>query len=292
MKYKRFNDAKEFYNVTFSILLKHEAQNSLPLGNVVLGNNGGELSGWRNTNNWYMSIVCDNIGSILLVAIMTPPFNMTLYETDNLSNDSALDCLCKNIYEENIAVPGVTSENKLAERFAKAYTKLTDMTYNVHKNMRIYTLDKVNENIPLTGIMRTAEKKDLCFLPYWHNSFHTDCDLGAQNLEDSFSNVSRAINHKSLFVLEDNGMPVSMASTLREIVTGRCIGMVYTPHYFRKNGYASSCVAQVSQIVLDMGYKYVSLFTDLLNPTSNSIYQKIGYKPICDYNQIAFTAKN
>lgn len=82
-----------------------------------------------------------------------------------------------------------------------------------------------------------------------------------------------------------------MASALREIITGRCIGMVYTPPYFRKSGYASSCVAQVSKLVLDMGYKYASLFTNLANPISNSIYQKIGYKPICDYNELVFTAK-
>lgn len=292
MKYNRFKDTKKFYNATFSILLKHEAQNSLPLGNVVLGNNGGEPDGWRNINNWYMSTISDHADNILLVAIMTPPFNITLYETDNSPNDNALGCLCKNIVEENIIVQGVTAENKLAERFAKIYTTIMDMGYNIHRNMRIYTLDKVNDNIPLIGRVRKAEKKDLYFLPYWYNGFNTDCDLFSQNLEDTLSNINIAINHKSLFVLEDNGMPVSMASTLREIITGRCIGMVYTPPYFRKSGYASSCVAQISQIVLDMGYKYVSLFTDLSNPISNSIYQKIGYKPICDYNELIFTTKD
>lgn len=237
MKYKHFKDAKEFYNATYSVLLKHEAQNSLPLGNVVIGNNGGEPDGWRNTANWYMSTVSDDTGNILLVAIMTPPFNITLYETDNLPNDNALDCLCKNIFEEKVAVPGVTSENKLAERFAQAYTNLMGTTYNVHKNMRIYTLDKVYESVLLIGTVRKAEKKDLYFLPYWNVGFNTDCDLGNQNLEDALTNVSRAINHNSLFVLEDNGIPVSMASTLREIITGRCVGGVYTPPYFRNNGY-------------------------------------------------------
>lgn len=288
MIYKRFNDAKEFYRATFSILMKHEAQNTLPLGNVVLGNNGGEPDGWRNTRNWYMAAISDDSGGILLVAIMTPPFNITLYETDNIPNDDALNCLCENIFKENTTVPGVTSENGLADRFSKFYTAVAGMTYSVHKHMRIYTLDRINENVKIIGQVRQAEKKDLCFLPYWYSGFSADCDTGSISVNDAFANISRAMNHQSLFVLEKDGMPVSMASILREIITGRCVRGVYTPPYFRNNGYASSCVAQVSKLVLDKGYQYVSLFTDLANPTSNSIYQKIGYKPICDYNEVTF----
>jgi len=89
-------------------------------------------------------------------------------------------------------------------------------------------------------------------------------------------------------VPEDGGVPVSMAAAVREMITGRCIGMVYTPPYYRNHGYAMSCVAQVSQRILDEGYAYASLFTDLANPVSNSIYQRIGYRPVCDYNEMAF----
>lgn len=292
MIYKRFCDAKEFYDATFSILLKHEAQNSLPLGNIVVGNNGGEPNGWRDTRYWYMSTVSDNAGNIQLISIMTPPFNITMYETDNLPNDEALECLRDNILKENLNVPGITSENKLADRFSKIYTEKMNMEYTIHKNMRIYILREVNKNISLIGNIRKAENKDLCFLPYWHNGFSADCDLGSQNYSDAVMAVERAINHKMLYLLEDNGMPVSMASALREIINGRCVGMVYTPPYLREKGYASSCVAQVSQTILDMGYKYVSLFTDLSNPISNSIYQKIGYMPVCDYNEMQFKKLN
>ncbi|MFJ9500076.1 GNAT family N-acetyltransferase [Brevibacillus centrosporus] len=50
----------------------------------------------------------------------------------------------------------------------------------------------------------------------------------------------------------------------------------------RKNGYASTCVAILSQQLLDAGYQFCSLYTDLANPTSNRIYQAIGYRPIQD----------
>lgn len=288
MQYTRYQDVKAFYNDVYDILLQHEAQNNLPLGNIILGNQGGEPTGWRNPENWFMAVVKDESGHVILSAIMTPPYNITMYETDNIPNDDALHCLCDNIISENIEIPGVTSENTLAERFAKIYAKKKNMDYRTRKNLRIYVLNEVNKSIPLIGKIRKAEEKDMYFLPYWHYSFSEDCSLEFSSFEDSVLNVERGIRKGMLYVLEDGRMPVSFASALRESVKGRTVGMVYTPSHFRKKGYASSSVAQVSQIVLDMGYEYVSLFTDLSNPISNSIYQKIGYKPVCDYNEVEF----
>ena len=63
---------------------------------------------------------------------------------------------------------------------------------------------------------------------------------------------------------------------------------MYTPPEYRRKGYASSCVAALSKTLLDKGYQYCFLFTDLANPTSNSIYQKIGYKPVCNVSNLKF----
>ena len=57
---------------------------------------------------------------------------------------------------------------------------------------------------------------------------------------------------------------------------------VYTPRSERGHGYASALVAALSQAILDSGLAFCTLNTDLLNPTSNKIYQKIGYYPVCD----------
>ncbi len=38
------------------------------------------------------------------------------------------------------------------------------------------------------------------------------------------------------------------------------------------------------------GKKFTALFTDLANPTSNSIYQRIGYRPICNFDCYQFSA--
>jgi uncharacterized protein len=63
---------------------------------------------------------------------------------------------------------------------------------------------------------------------------------------------------------------------------------VYTPPEKRKHGYASDCVAALTQHLLDSGYKTASLYTDLDNPTSNKIYMEIGYEPVMDSMLLLF----
>jgi uncharacterized protein len=63
---------------------------------------------------------------------------------------------------------------------------------------------------------------------------------------------------------------------------------VYTPPELRGRGYASACVAALTQQLLDSGRRFVFLFTDLANPTSNSIYQTVGYRPVSDVDQYQF----
>jgi len=82
--------------------------------------------------------------------------------------------------------------------------------------------------------------------------------------------------------------PVSMSVVVRKTARGAVVGGVYTPPELRGRGYASSCVAGLSQAQLDKGKQYCALFTDLANPTSNHIYQAIGYKPICDFKHYVF----
>ena len=83
-----------------------------------------------------------------------------------------------------------------------------------------------------------------------------------------------------------------MALKIRPTPHGISVGGVYTPPEQRRHGYASSCVAALSQQLLDAGCEFCSLFTDLGNPTSNDIYQQIGYRPVCDTQEILFIERS
>ncbi len=66
------------------------------------------------------------------------------------------------------------------------------------------------------------------------------------------------------------------------------VGPVYTPPELRGRGYAGGATAAVSQAVLDAGATEVVLYTDRDNPTSNALYQRLGYRPVEDRLVLSF----
>ena len=287
MQFRLYTNVNEFYNDTYDVLMRHEAQNLIPLGNLLIGHEGKDKTDWRDPANWFMTAISDARG-IQLTAIMTPPHNLTLYATDNIINPEAINCLIEGLKDHEI--PGVMTEKTLAEYFAKEYTSYKGITFKTTMNQRIYELTEVNQEVKKVGIARLLDEKDMHFFPYWVEAFYAAESYGKKEMfipQDAEPYLYR-IASKKFYILEDNGIPVSMAGYTREMQSVIGVAFVYTPPYERRKGYASSIVAQISQLALDKGFTKCVLYTDLANPTSNSIYQKIGYRPICDSLQIKF----
>jgi predicted GNAT family acetyltransferase len=287
MKFKLYTDVHEFYNDIYDVLIRHESQNMIPLGNIIIGYEGKDKTDWRDPINWLMATVADGNG-IQLTALMTPPHNITLYATDNIINPNAINCLIDGL--KNYEIPGVTTEKTLAEHFAEKYTTRKGLTFKTTMSQRIYELKAVNPDIKQFGVVRLLDEKDMHFFPYWAEAFNAANSYGKTEMsipQDEKSYHYR-LSTKKLYVLEVNGIPVSMAGYTRQMQTAIGVAFVYTPPYYQGKGYASSCVAQISQIALDKGFTKCVLYTDLLNPTSNNIYQKIGYVPVCDSLMLKF----
>jgi predicted GNAT family acetyltransferase len=108
--------------------------------------------------------------------------------------------------------------------------------------------------------------------------FQSDCfpqePIVLENVEKL---MNRHLDNKSIYLLLKDKEIVSMAANTRSTLNGGTISLVYTPPNLRGKGYASSVVALLASKVKNDGKKFASLFTDLTNPTSNSIYQKIGF---------------
>lgn len=282
MKVELYSDIKKYTDDVLHILIENEIQNNLIISNCLRGIEGAD------TSKWIMATVNDIDGASGLIALMTPPHNVVLYEPGNKPNDGALDILVNEFICHGIRIPGVLAEKSLACRFADKYSCLYKSNKENVKNMRIYRLDNVNKILPSSGRLRPANQDDLYFLPYWNIAFSMDCGLGMIKVSDAADKVNRLLNDNTLYVWEDR-FPVSQAAMGRRTLNGAVVNAVYTPPHYRGKGYATSCVASLSQYLLNSGYKFCSLFTDLANPVSNSIYMKIGYKPVCDYDEYRFT---
>ena len=287
MQFRLYSDVHEFCNDTYDVLMHHESQNMILLGNIIIGHEGKDKTEWRDPANWLMATVSDANG-IRLTALMTPPHNITLYATDNIIDLKAINCLIDGLIDFDI--PGVMTEKTLAKYFTKEYTARKGLTYKTTMNQRIYELKAVNPDIKQFGTVRLLEEKDMCFFPYWLEAFNAASSYGKteMSIPQEAEPYLYRLSTKKIYVLEHNGIPVSMAGYTRELETAIGVAFVYTPPYYRGKGYATSCVAQISQMALDKGFNKCVLYTDLLNPTSNNIYQKIGYRPICDSLMLQF----
>ena len=73
-----------------------------------------------------------------------------------------------------------------------------------------------------------------------------------------------------------------------EIDPGMRIGPVYTPPAFRGRSYATTLTADVSAAQLAAGRRFCFLYTDLANPTSNAIYERIGYRKVAEAAEVVF----
>jgi predicted GNAT family acetyltransferase len=108
------------------------------------------------------------------------------------------------------------------------------------------------------------------------------------DLAEAREMAERKVEDRDIYIWEDE-KPVSMAAQVRPTSNGTSVSLVYTPPEFRQRGYATACVASVSQLLLDSGWKFCALFTNLANPASNRLYQNIGYRPVCDFDEYVFS---
>ncbi|MFE3618143.1 GNAT family N-acetyltransferase, partial [Streptomyces anulatus] len=85
------------------------------------------------------------------------------------------------------------------------------------------------------------------------------------------------------------GQPVTLVARQAAVLGWARTGPVYTPPRFRGNGFASALTATVAGRIRAEGAD-ACLFTDLANPTSNKIYQRIGFEPVRDFVHYALNS--
>ncbi|GAA1174471.1 GNAT superfamily N-acetyltransferase [Kitasatospora gansuensis] len=171
---------------------------------------------------------------------------------------------------------------------AQAFAAAWQQDGTVKSNERLYRLGKLVDPSPLpAGTVRLATANDVELLVEWFGAFVAEAELAIPG-ENHRPTVERRTADGRLHIWEHQGTPVSFAGVSPVIAGMSRIGPVYTPPEHRGRGYASGVVAAGSAHALAAGAAEVLLFTDLANPTSNSIYQKLGYEAVEDCVSLSF----
>jgi GNAT superfamily N-acetyltransferase len=224
-------------------------------------------------------------GPVTAALMHTPPFPVLL---TRLPADSAGD-LAGDLAGRGRELPGVNAERSDAEAFAAEWSRLTGAGWREFRRSRLFQLGQLTPPSPSPpGAARVATATDHDLLESWLAAFREElADLGGPGdgmIEDRLS-------HGGLTLWEVGGAAVSLAGCSRPAEGVVRLGPVYTPPEYRGRGYGGAVTAAVSQAALDAGAAYEVLFTDLANPTSNALYQRLGYQPVEDRVVLKFEAQ-
>ncbi|OJD39547.1 acetyltransferase [Bacillus nitratireducens] len=189
--------------------------------------------------------------------------------------------LAKKLTKVYPDIPGFIGNKKVIQKLAEEIAILEQKKIVVGMEQGVYELKRVKKKWNKDEIFRTINSDELPLIEKWIYQFCEDVKLPTTK-EEAKQTAHTLITTNRLFGLEVGGKLVSVAAKTRTTTNNITVNFVYTPKEERKKGYASNCVAALSQRMLDEGYKTTTLYTDLANPTSNKIYQEIGYEQIME----------
>jgi predicted GNAT family acetyltransferase len=283
MPIEYYTDAASFAQETQAFLLQHEVENCVTLGLI-----GGLAANAFTPTTPPLLALARAEQQVVGVVIQTPPRNLLL----TVMEASTAEQFACDLFADGIRLPGVLGPLQTAEAFAAAWCAVSGTHAEIHLRECAFALDQVIPPRPTSGHFRWAQPEDRETLIDWSEAFerealHESEPNRAEYEEWTDGRIERS-ERRGIGVWEDAGRPVSFAAYGNPTLHGIRIGPVYTPPELRGRGYASACVAALSQFLLDSGRQQCYLFTDLANPTSNKIYQALGYRPVADAVEMRF----
>lgn len=235
---------------------------------------------------WWL-VVRDREGAVVgagMRTTSTPPYRPYLLA---MPDEAARD-LARVLHERGEQVPGINGALPAVLVFAEEIARLTGDTVRIAEEMRLH---EVTELVPVPaapGVLRKAGEDDIELVLDWFDAFDLDAaeqagraDPHPAPIESRETTLGRIVAGEIWFWESPGGVRVHVTAFNPPSFGVARIGPVYTPREHRGNGYAAVAVAEVSRMLLDCGHR-VCLFTDQANPTSNALYERLGYRPVVD----------
>jgi predicted GNAT family acetyltransferase len=283
MKFNVYQQPTDFAPIAEPYLLENEDVYSLFYG-VLQGIKNGRYE------EFFMATVMED-GKLLALIQMTPPHPLNLIVIEEQDKERVLDFVVDELFVRTIHVPSVVGVKSVILTFAEKWKIKNDQDVKVFMDQGLYRLDQVTQPLEMTsGTWRYARIEDASLIEQWYQDFENDTGITKTPISQIKERVVQFIQDNEVFLWEDQGQIVSMMKKSRPSEHGVTVSFVFTPKEQRKKGYARTVVATGSKELLNT-YDFCVLYTDMLNPTSNKIYQEIGYRKIADSIHLEFIEK-
>ncbi|KAK9238785.1 hypothetical protein V1525DRAFT_400036 [Lipomyces kononenkoae] len=282
LRVKEYSDGQEFLDELLPQLERHELENGQVISKAKLWHQNTLAAG-------YFSAALDSNGHLVYAAVWAPGNHMFLSWSPPVGGEDAPRLLAEHAAARSLSVTGIQGCEPGAFTFTNAYVAALDKSYVVQRGMTTYRLTdvKVPDNCRdkiSRGILRTATADDdMKMLAEWYIGYNEQCLMPIPGEKAAIKDISSRARAGDMYLWILNGQPVSMAFKVRPLKYGCGVAGVYTPKERRGRGYATAMMAVLSEL-LRTEYDFVSLHADNNNPTSNYIYQQVGYEKWCRTN--------
>ena len=274
-------EPRAFLDAAGPLLLEDEARNNLILG--ITGTLIEDPDRYAAKRFW---VVTDDDGEPVAAAMRTPPYNLLLAPP---RSNAALEELVEEIDGD---IPGVVASHPEVDAFVRLWTRTHALEPRVLRNQGLFALEQVQPPPKAPGGRRKGTADDYALVMDWVIAFGDEVleenDPGRTEARNFVDQRLQGGGTGGVELWEDGGEVVSLSGWGGPTPNGIRIGPVYTPPELRGRGYATSLVAELSQALLDEGRRFCFLYTDLANPTSNAIYERIGYAKVAEAAMVAF----
>lgn len=237
---------------------------------------------------WWL-LVTDGAGDVVGLGMRTapaPPYALFLLPMP----DRAAVALARTLHDRGEQVEGINGTLPAARLAADELARLTGGRVRVAQHTRLFELAELVTPPSAPGRLRAADAHDLDLALDWFGAFMADADEQAgrepgatqeADPPDAEGLLRRIRTGRVWFWVDPAGERVHLTAASPASFGVSRIGPVYTPRERRGRGFASSAVAEVAQRLASAGER-VCLFTDQANPTSNGIYQALGFRSRVD----------
>src|SRR3954470_6468417 len=234
---------------------------------------------------WFAAFV--DRRDVVATAMRTAPFGEFPAYLMPMSDDAAV-LLARTLLDRDEPVRGANGALPAVQVFCEEMATATGKRVVVGQHTRLFELGELKEPAEVPGVLRQATLDEQEVVTRWYLAFMTDADEQAGRAPGQSPHESpepdemrRRIETGQIFVWELDGAPVHVTAATTPAFGVSRIGPVYTPKDQRRHGYASRAVYEVSKLLRDSGTR-ACLFTDQANPTSNKIYEALGYQRLVD----------
>lgn len=275
MNVRRHASAAEYLDVAGPALRRKPVINQLVVG--IAQRVAGEPAR-HGADNYFFSV--EDRGEIVGAALQTAPWPVQLSAmTDEVARELA--------HAMVDPIPGVGGPDTAPAAFAAEYARLHGVTHHLEDSLGTFELTAVTPPRAAPGRRAIASAEHAAQVQAWLEAFHTETVPHEPALPADAGQRAVATGRAHVW-LDEHDAPVAYAFNNRDVDGWASVGPVYTPTQARGRGYATSLVASLSQYLLDQGRPGCTLYTNLANPISNKIYERIGYRRVGSAFRYAF----